>query len=135
MFNVKMNQFYKAFSYPKKEKLETVHIKGSLDSVLAAGGSKNLRGTFIFSKKATKIEKIFSVFLTLCSKCQINSEDFINFCGLLKKHELYDQRSLESLSREDHKVHESNFHLIRFEKVSHQYWLSELRLPLKGAAS
>ena len=28
MFNVKMNQFYKAFSNPKKEKLETVHIEG-----------------------------------------------------------------------------------------------------------
>ena len=30
---------------------------------------------FIFSKKATKI----TVFLTLCSKCQIDSEDFVDF--------------------------------------------------------
>ena len=44
MFNVKMNQFYKAFSYPKKEKLETVLIKWGFDSVLAVGGSKNLGG-------------------------------------------------------------------------------------------
>ena len=43
---------------------------------------------FMFSKKATKIDEIFTVDLTLCSKCQINGEDFVNFCGLLKKHEL-----------------------------------------------
>ena len=43
---------------------------------------------FIFSKKATKIEKIFTVFLTLCSKCQINDEDYVIFYGLLRKHEL-----------------------------------------------
>ena len=44
---------------------------------------------FMFSKKATKIEEIFTVDLTLCSKCQINGEYFTNFCGLLRKHELY----------------------------------------------
>ena len=44
---------------------------------------------FMFSKKATKIDKIFTVDLTLCSKCQIDSEDFVNFCGLLRKHKLY----------------------------------------------
>ena len=43
---------------------------------------------FIFSKKATKIDEIFTVDLTLCSKCQIDGEDFINFYGLLRKHEL-----------------------------------------------
>ena len=43
----------------------------------------------MFSKKATKIDEIFSVALTLCSKCQIDGEDFVNFCGLLRKHELY----------------------------------------------
>jgi hypothetical protein len=42
----------------------------------------------MFSKKAKKIEKIFTVDLTLCSKCQINGEDFVNFCGLLRKYEL-----------------------------------------------
>ena len=53
-------------------------------------GSTRLIGRlkFIFSKKATKIEKIFTVFLTLCSKCQIDGEDFVNFCDLLRKHEL-----------------------------------------------
>ena len=44
---------------------------------------------FMFSMKATKIDEIFTVDLTLCSKCQIDGEDFVNFCGLLSKHELY----------------------------------------------
>ena len=44
---------------------------------------------FIFSKTASKIDKIFTVDLTLCSKRQIDGEDFVNFCGLLRKHELY----------------------------------------------
>ena len=44
----------------------------------------------MFSEKATKIEEIFTVDLTLCSKCQIDGEDFVNFCGLLRKHELYE---------------------------------------------
>ena len=44
---------------------------------------------FMFSKKATKIDDIFTVDLTLCSKRQIDSKDFINFCGLLRKYKLY----------------------------------------------
>ena len=45
---------------------------------------------FMFSKKATKIDIIFTVDLTLCrSKCQIVGEDFVKFCGLLRKHKLY----------------------------------------------
>ena len=43
----------------------------------------------MFSKKATKIDEIFTGDLTLCSKCQIDGEDFVNFCGLLRKPELY----------------------------------------------
>ena len=43
----------------------------------------------MFSKKATKIDKIFTVDLTLCSKRQIDIEDFVNFRGLLRKYELY----------------------------------------------
>ena len=41
---------------------------------------------FMFSKKATKI---FTVNLTLTTYCQIDGEDFVNFCDLLRKHELY----------------------------------------------
>ena len=45
---------------------------------------------FVFSKKATKIDKIFTVDLTLTlSKRQIDGEDLVNFCGLLREHELY----------------------------------------------
>ena len=43
---------------------------------------------FMFSKKASKIDEIFTVDLTLCGKCQIEGEDFVGFCGLLRKHEL-----------------------------------------------
>ena len=44
---------------------------------------------FMFFNKATKIDEIFTVDLTLCSKCQIDGEDFVKFCGLLIKHEIY----------------------------------------------
>ena len=43
----------------------------------------------MFYKKATKIDEIFTVDLTLCSKRQIDGEDFVNFRGLLRKYELY----------------------------------------------
>ena len=43
----------------------------------------------MFYKKATKIDQIFIVDLTLCSNCQIDGENLVNFCGLLRKHELY----------------------------------------------
>ena len=37
---------------------------------------------FAFPKKATKIDEIFTVNLTLCSTCQIDGEDFFNFTFL-----------------------------------------------------
>ena len=33
------------------------------------------------------------------SKCQIDGEDFVNFCGLLKKYELYKNPKLFKLSQ------------------------------------
>ena len=42
----------------------------------------------MFSKKATKFDEIFTVDLTLCSRCQIVGEGLVNFCGLLRKREL-----------------------------------------------
>ena len=42
----------------------------------------------MFSKKATNIDEIFTVDLTLRSKYQSDGEDFIIFFGLLRKHEL-----------------------------------------------
>ena len=50
---------------------------------------KKIQLKLSFSKKATKIEEIFTVDLTLCNKCQIYGEDFLNFRGLLVKYELY----------------------------------------------
>ena len=44
---------------------------------------------FMFPKKATKIDEFFTVDLTLCSKCQIDGEDIVNYCGLLRKYGLY----------------------------------------------
>ena len=44
---------------------------------------------FMFSKKAAKIDEIFTVDLQVTSYCQIDREDFVNFCGLLRKRELY----------------------------------------------
>ena len=43
----------------------------------------------MFSKKATKIDEIFTVDLTVTTYCQIDGEDFVNVCGLLRKRELY----------------------------------------------
>ena len=48
---------------------------------------KTISLTFMFSE-ATKIDEIFAVNLTLCSKHQIDCEDFVIFCGLLRKYEL-----------------------------------------------
>ena len=47
---------------------------------------------FMVSKKATEFDKIFAVDVTLCIKCQIDSEDFVNFCGLLGIYELYQSK-------------------------------------------
>ena len=43
---------------------------------------------FTFSEKSTEIDKIFTLNLTVCSNPQIEGEDFVNLCGLLRKHEL-----------------------------------------------
>ena len=44
--------------------------------------------------KSAKIDETFTVELTLCCKCQIDGEDYVNFCGLLRKHKLYINRVL-----------------------------------------
>ena len=65
--------------------------------VLSVGREKNYSGhmaqlifflKFMSSKKATKIDEIFTMDLTVCSKCLMDGEDFVNFRGLLRKHEL-----------------------------------------------
>ena len=42
----------------------------------------------MFSKEVTKIDEIFTIDLMLCSKRHIDSADFVNFRGLLRKYEL-----------------------------------------------
>jgi hypothetical protein len=42
----------------------------------------------MFSKKDTKIDEIFTADFMLCSKRQMDGEDFGNFRGLLRKYEL-----------------------------------------------
>jgi hypothetical protein len=53
----------------------------------------------VFSKNATKIEEIFTVDLTITTQCQIDGEDFFNFCGLLRKYKLYVAWHSESVSK------------------------------------
>ena len=40
---------------------------------------------FMYSKKATKIDEIFAINLTLCSNCQIDGEDFVDFLWPFQK--------------------------------------------------
>ena len=56
---------------------------------------------FVFSKKATKIDEIFTDDLTITTQCQIDCEDFVNFCGLLRKRELYDTMTLARIYPDD----------------------------------
>ena len=56
----------------------------------------------MFSKKATEIDEILTVNLTFTKiKCQREGEDFIIFCGLLRKHELYFAHNVKSLKKSD----------------------------------
>ena len=47
----------------------------------------------MFSKKAKKIDKIFTVDLMVTTYCQIDGEDFVNLFGLLWKRELYQKNT------------------------------------------
>ena len=66
-------------------------IKGIIHKLIHEMSSESIKPVkFMFSKKAIKIDEIFSVSLTLTKyKCQIDGEDLVNFCGLLRKYELY----------------------------------------------
>ena len=75
--------------FNEKNKTETVKFQGVFFTENWLSGVK-----LMFSKMAAKIDEIFS--LTLCSKCQINDEDFVNFCGLFRKHELYYAHCVEA---------------------------------------
>ena len=63
---------------------------GKGNSLHAEGSSK--AGTYLYTcflRRPQKFNKILTVDLTVCSThCQIDGEDFVNFCGLLRKREL-----------------------------------------------
>ena len=52
----------------------------------------------MFSKKATKIDELFTVDLTYCRKHQIDGEHFVDFCSLLRKLELYETAIIQNLA-------------------------------------
>ena len=62
----------------------------------------------MFSKKATKFEEIFTVDLTSRGKCQIDVEDLVSFCGLLRKHELH-HKILQNFSQKGDTI---NIHVL-----------------------
>ena len=74
------------YYYFKKSKQDVLHFKKKNISKIPR--AKLYHVTFMFSKKATKIDEIFTIDLTFTTKRQIDGEYFINFCGLLRKHEL-----------------------------------------------
>ena len=80
---------FTVFDYPTTHEFEHSWNNTQLDETISDGAfiSNCSVLKFMFSR-ATKIDEIFTVDLTLCSKCQIDGEDFVNFCGLLRKHEL-----------------------------------------------
>ena len=39
---------------------------------------------FMFSKKTTKIDELSTIDLTVCSKCQMDGEDFFDFVAFLE---------------------------------------------------
>ena len=80
---------YLLFTYTLLKILHILHFylcifRGIWEIVWKCKTLKYLK--FKFSEKATKIEKIFAINLTMCSNRQIDGEDFINFFGLLRKH-------------------------------------------------
>ena len=66
-------------------------IKSS-DRLIQCNGLKEEYVKFMFLKKATKFDEIFTPL-----KCQIDGEDFVNFCGLLRKRELYCKRETSEI--------------------------------------
>ena len=75
-------------------KYHELPFKSTLQSSTSTSKSENKIYVHCFvkvnvSKKDTQIDKIFTVYLTFTTWCQIICEDFINFCGLLRKHKLY----------------------------------------------
>ena len=81
---------YMTQQYKHKINQPFVSDKGVVDHRVSVGalefqkrGQRQSLLKFMFSKKATKIDEIFTNDLTIRSNCQIDGKDFMNFSGFL----------------------------------------------------
>ena len=65
-----------------------IEPKSNVDSFLCTDMTYILLTSSNNQISEAKIDEIFTVDLTLCSKHQIDGEDFVNFRGFLRKYEL-----------------------------------------------
>ena len=93
-FSIKLTHFFFDYNYQNVTSDNIVisherHIVSENEELFNDGINVQLK--FMFSKKATKNYKIFHRWFDTyyLSKRQIDGEDFVIFCGLLRKHELY----------------------------------------------
>ena len=75
----------------------------------------------MFSKKATKIDEIFTVDLMVTKYIQIDSEDFVNFFGLLRKRELYKTKYFSCKSSDPKYNHEAMMRIVII--ISHTLYI------------
>ena len=71
---------------------------------------------FKFSKKATKIDEILAVDLTLCSRRQIDNEDFVIFLPFLENMNFKNRKTL----------HPINFRYIGTEPIFQEIVVTEV---------
>ena len=72
-----------------RRKKQTQRVQRQMKNLFTVtSGGFGIIVKFMFSKKTTRIDEIFTIDLTLTTYCKIDGEDFFNFCGLLRKHEL-----------------------------------------------
>ena len=84
----------------------------------------------MFSKKATKLDEIFAVDLTLRSKCQIDGDDSVNFCGLVRKHELERNVPLLDFKTLSPKIPKFRSPILKTTQPKSFYYCPTLCLPL-----
>ena len=58
-------------------------------SVLRSDNVRCALDSCFLRPQESKIDRNLTADLTVTTYCQIDSEDFVNFCGLLRKRELY----------------------------------------------
>ena len=78
------------FFWNSRLKLWPFHFRNLCENLVLQGQILICLVKFTFTEKATKIKKIFTVNLIVCRNHQIGGEDFVHFCSLVRKHELYE---------------------------------------------